>query len=133
MSVPPTTRAADAYLADAIGTQTEAIAVRGLSFVERGKVSLFFDEMRTGLLPGIALGALAFPPVWLVFGDLRLAVAVASAIVVAGTIATGVGLGFPLLLSRLGKDPAFGSGPLATVVQDVLSLVTYLLVAKLLL
>nr|WP_263399612.1 hypothetical protein [Saccharopolyspora pogona] len=29
----------------------------------------------------------------------------------------------------MGQDPAFGSGPLATVVQDLLSIVIYFLVA----
>jgi magnesium transporter len=32
-------------------------------------------------------------------------------------------------MSRLGRDPAFGSGPLATVVQDLLSLMIYFAVA----
>ncbi len=47
----------------------------------------------------------------------------------AGTIAATVGLFFPWLLSRLGFDPAYGSGPLATIVQDVLSLAVYLAIA----
>jgi magnesium transporter len=29
------------------------------------------------------------------------------------------------LLQRLNRDPAFGSGPLATVVQDLLTIVLY--------
>jgi magnesium transporter len=33
------------------------------------------------------------------------------------------------LLHRLGRDPAFGSGPLATVIQDLLSLVIYFSIA----
>jgi magnesium transporter len=121
------------YLADAIGTQTEAIAVRGLSFLHPHGAGLFLSEVWTGFLLGVALALPAFPAIWLTFGDPRLAFAVASAIVVAGTIAAAVGLGFPVLLSRLGKDPALGSGPLATVVQDVLSLVTYLTVVELVL
>ena len=32
----------------------------------------------------------------------------------------------PWLLGRLGTDPAYGSGPLATIVQDVLTLLIYL-------
>ena len=32
-------------------------------------------------------------------------------------------------MSRLGRDPAFGSGPLATVIQDLLSLVIYFVIA----
>jgi magnesium transporter len=35
-------------------------------------------------------------------------------------------------VARLARDPAFGSGPLATVIQDVLSIVVYFAVAVLL-
>ena len=35
----------------------------------------------------------------------------------------------PWTLHRLGRDPAFGSGPLATVVRDLLSIVIYFLAA----
>ena len=38
-------------------------------------------------------------------------------------------MALPSLLSRLGRDPAYGSGPLATVVQDLLSLLIYFAVA----
>jgi magnesium transporter len=33
------------------------------------------------------------------------------------------------LLNRFGIDPAFGSGPLATVIQDLLSVIIYLAIA----
>jgi magnesium transporter len=33
------------------------------------------------------------------------------------------------VFNRLGLDPAFGSGPLATVIQDLLSVVIYLGIA----
>jgi magnesium transporter len=35
---------------------------------------------------------------------------------------------FPWLLDRLGFDPAFGSGPLATVIQDLLSILIYFVI-----
>jgi magnesium transporter len=73
------------------------------------------------------------PAVLLGFGDLGLALAVSIAILVAGTIATSVGLMLPWLLARFGADPAFGSGPVATVIQDVLSLLTYFPVTSVLL
>jgi magnesium transporter len=38
-------------------------------------------------------------------------------------------MALPFALQRLGFDPAFGSGPLATVLQDLLSIAIYLLVA----
>jgi magnesium transporter len=121
------------YLADAIGTQTEAIAVRGLSLSHAPMRELVWGEMRTGLLIGVALCALSWPAVWLAFGDLHLASTVALSLVVAGTVATTIGLMLPWILARLGRDPAFGSGPIATIVQDVLSLAIYFVIARLLL
>lgn len=113
------------YLADAIGTQTEAVAVRGLSLSHAKLSSLVASELRTGLLIGLTLGAVTFPLVWFVFGELRLAGGVALALFCASGVATTIGLLLPWLLNRLGTDPAYGSGPLATVIQDVLSLLIY--------
>ena len=113
------------YLADAIGTQSEAVAVRGLSLSRVGIGRLIGNELRTGVLIGTVLALLALPMVWLAFGDLRLAAAVALALAGASIVASVLGLLLPWLLARFGADPAYGSGPLATIVQDVLSLLIY--------
>jgi magnesium transporter len=113
------------YLADAIGTQTEAVAVRGLSLSHRPLGRLLAGELATGAMIGLGLGILSVPAVMLGVGDARLAAAVAIAIFAAGSVAAFVGLIFPWLLSRAGWDPAYGSGPVATVLQDILSLVVY--------
>lgn len=114
------------YLADAVGTQTEACVVRGLSLTQMSLRDLLRGEASAGVLLGLMLGGVSLPLVWLAFGDVRLAFAVAIAVLVAAAVATTVGLLLPWALHRFGRDPAFGSGPLATVVQDVLSLVVYL-------
>ena len=113
------------YLADAIGTQSEAVAVRGLSLSHVGIGRLIGNELRTGLLIGAVLALLSFPMIWLVFGELRLAAAVSLALAGASVVAAVLGLVLPWLLARTGSDPAYGSGPLATIVQDVLSLLIY--------
>lgn len=113
------------YLADAIGTQSEAIAVRGLSLSHARLPQLLGAELRTGALIGLVLALLALPMVWLVFGEWRLAFAVAGALFGASAVASTLGLLLPWALARLGSDPAYGSGPLATIVQDVLSLLIY--------
>ena len=61
------------YLADAIGTQTEAIAVRGLSLESRPLWRVLAGEAMTGALIGLVLGALSFLGVLAVYGDARLA------------------------------------------------------------
>jgi magnesium transporter len=119
------------YLADAIGTQTEAAAVRGLSLVHEPLARLIWGELRTGLLMGVTLAAIALPVVWLAFGQVSLALAVAGALLAAGAVATTVGLLLPWLLWRSGRDPAYGSGPLATVIQDLLSIIIYLSIVSL--
>ena len=119
------------YLADAIGTQSEAVAVRGLSLTRSGIGHLLGGELRTGMAIGASLGLVSFLPVWVAFDDMRLAGAVASAIFAAGAMAAALGLLLPWWLARLGRDPAMGSGPLATVIQDILSLVAYFAVVRL--
>ncbi len=121
------------YLADAIGTQTEAAAVRGLSLTHEPLRQLVWGELRTGVLMGVTLAAIALPGVWLIVGELTLAVAVAGSLLSAGAVATTIGLLLPWLLARLGRDPAYGSGPLATVVQDLLSILIYLTIVSLVL
>ncbi|HSE02493.1 MAG TPA: magnesium transporter [Burkholderiales bacterium] len=113
------------YIADAIGTQSEAIAVRGLSLTRAGIGHLLAGELRTGMLIGAALGVIAYLPILLVFGDVRLAAAVSTSIFIAGSVAAAIGIGLPWLLARRGIDPAYGSGPVATVIQDILTIVVY--------
>ena len=104
--------------------------MRGLSLTRAGLAPLLAAEVRTGMLIGLVLGALAFAPVWLAFGDARLAAAVAISIFAAGTVANGIGLLFPWTLHRLGVDPAYGTGPGSTVLQDVCTILVYFGVVK---
>jgi len=116
------------YLADAVGTQTEALVIRGLSVgVSIGHVVR--REIFTGLFVGFTLAAVFFPIGLWRWGDAGLAMAVALSIFAACATASFVALSLPWLLYRLGIDPAFGSGPLATVIQDLLSIVSYLAIA----
>jgi magnesium transporter len=118
------------YLADAVGTQTEAIAVRGLSLSHASIGTLLRGEVRTGLLIGLVLGLAAFAATLAVFSDLRLALTVSLSLLCAAALAAGLGLAFPWLLHAMGKDPAYGSGPIATVVQDILTLLIYFAMAR---
>lgn len=78
---------------------------------------------------GSLLGLVTFLCVWLVLGSFSLAAAVSIALFAACGVATLVAMALPWLMSRFHRDPAFGSGPLATVIQDLLSLVIYFSVA----
>lgn len=112
------------YLADAVGTQTETLAIRGLS-VGVGIRRIAAREALTGLAVGVLLGTVMWPVVAVMTANPALALAVSLTVVGAGTVSTVVALCLPWLLHRLGRDPAFGAGPLATVAQDLLSILLY--------
>jgi magnesium transporter len=116
------------YMADAVGTQTETVLIRALSAgVTVGEI--LRRELLTGLALGGIVAALFFPFAALVWGDVQVAVAVALALFAACGLATAVAMLLPALFRRTGFDPAFGSGPLATVIQDLLSLAVYFAIA----
>ena len=48
----------------------------------------------------------------------------------ARTCATTIGFALPWLLARTGHDPTFGSGPIATLIQDMPSLLIYFWTVK---
>jgi magnesium transporter len=116
------------YLADAVGTQTETIVVRGLS-VGVAMRSMFTRELLAGLAIGLALAAFAGPFVWWRWGTTDVALIVGLSVFAACSTATLVAIALPWLFDTFDIDPAFGSGPLATVVQDLLSIVIYFAIA----
>jgi magnesium transporter len=115
------------YLADAVETQTETLIIRGMSLgisIER----VFWREVVTGFLVGIVLASTVFPIVLWRWERADVASAVSVALLAACSIASGVAMILPWLLRSLRQDPAFAAGPLATVIQDLLSVLVYLLV-----
>ncbi len=119
------------YMADAVGTQTETLAVRGLS-VGVPLRRFLAKEIAAGTLIGLVIAALFLPFSLLLFDDAAVAATVSLALLCSCAVASGVALVLPWGLSRSGRDPAFGSGPLATVIQDLVSLVIYLGIASVL-
>jgi magnesium transporter len=113
------------YLADAVGTQTETVIVRGLSLgVPMRRMVL--REILAGIVIGLALASMTGPLVFWLWGDARLALSVSVSVLAACSTATGAAMALPWAFNSLALDPAFGSGPLATVIQDLVSIWIYL-------
>jgi magnesium transporter len=123
------------------GTQAAGLLIRAISIGEitpSDWVTILRKELLTGVGLGAALGGLAFVLVvtlnalGIATTDLpaaRIALAVSLAIV--GIVLWGVTIGsmFPLILERVGLDPASISSPLVATLMDVSGLVIYLGVA----
>lgn len=120
------------YIADAVGTQTETLIIRGLSAgVPLRRVAS--SETLTGALVGVLLAGGAFVTALAGWGDREVALTLAVGIAAACSVATLIAMVLPEILTRVGVDPAFGSGPIATVAQDVLTIVIYLSAARVIL
>ena len=121
------------YMADAVGRQTETILVRALVY---GRVSLGAQLLREGAV-GLLIGGivgLSAGACLLAWGGARsVAFTLAITLALTAMIATFVASLLPIGLSRAGIDPALASGPVATVVQDILSVAVYLGIATLIL
>lgn len=113
------------YIAGAIGTQAVSVSVRSLAQDDVQILPLLRDELIIGFGIGAALGVLAAGAVLGVFGDRLLATAVGLAVLSGGTMSAVVGFGLPWVFQKLGSDPAMGSGPVCTIIQDVASLFIY--------
>jgi magnesium transporter len=120
------------YIAGAIGIQAVSVAVRGLSDDAVPIVKLLREEIIIGMAIGASLGLIAFVLVYLTFGSVPLALSVGLAVLMGGTLSAVVGFGLPWLFRQLGSDPALGSGPICTIIQDVVSLVVYFLLVSVL-
>ncbi|MBK6725941.1 MAG: magnesium transporter [Xanthomonadales bacterium] len=116
------------YFADAVGTQTETVVVRGLSLGIPVR-QMVAREAVTGVVIGAATAIVAYVLVRLVWHEATLATIVALSLFAACSVATVVALALPVTLHRLHVDPAFAAGPLATVIQDLLSLLIYFAIA----
>lgn len=121
------------YMSDAVGTQTEALLIRRMAARRVSAVKEVMLETGTGLLIGSIIGLLALLALYLWTGKPVLALIVGLAVLASAITAAVIASCLPLLLSAMKADPAAASGPVATVIQDFLSVTIYLGIASLLL
>ncbi|MFO0618365.1 MAG: magnesium transporter [Polyangiaceae bacterium] len=118
------------------GGQSSSLIIRGLATGEitvRDYRRIFVRELGQGLVMGVAIGLIgaARAMMWgdgILFG-LTIFITLIGIVVVGCT----VGSMFPLLLKRIGLDPATSSAPFIASLVDVLGLLVYFNVAKIVL
>lgn len=119
------------YMADAVGTQTEEVYIRNLGKEKIHFLKYLLKEIMLGLSLGLIFGICfgIFALIW--FRSPSISLTVGFAVFASMAIAPAVSLVMPTILKKVHKDPALGSGPFTTVVQDLLSLSIYFLIASL--
>jgi magnesium transporter len=111
------------------GSQTLTLIIRGIALgqVERSNARwLFNKEIMVGLLNGAMWAAMVALAVYLWFGDWRIGLIIGAALVINLVVAAISGVGVPLILRRLGIDPALAGSVVLTTLTDVIGFAAFL-------
>lgn len=119
-----------------VGVQSSAIVVQGLAndSVDGNILKRLFKEFILGLVNGFAIALIGLGITHFVFGtpyivSITIAIALIAVIIMAALIGTFI----PIFLDKRGIDPAVATGPFITTSNDVFGILTYFLIAKLIL
>lgn len=118
------------YLSDAIGTQTQSIYTRDLKSGKADFKKYLAKETALGLLFGLFFAVIIFAVVLLWLKSYELALTVGLSVFGAVGSAPLIALVTTEILQLEHEDPAVGAGPIATVVQDAVSVLIYGLIAS---
>jgi magnesium transporter len=122
-----------------IGTQSSTVVIRGLNTGEitnLGTGKVVFREALAGLLLGLILGSLA--SIWAYFlpqthKNIIVSACVGTSLVVISMLASISGSFLPILFRSFGLDPALMSAPFISTLVDVLGVLIYFNIARIML
>ena len=125
-----------AAMAGNVGVQSSAIIVQGLANDSlRGSAwNRLLKEVSQSLINGFVLAALLMSAGMFFLGfELKVGITVAVSLVAVIIIASIIGTFVPILLDKRGIDPALATGPFITTSNDILGILIYFSIAKLIL
>jgi magnesium transporter len=119
-----------------VGAQSSTVVIRGLTIDKipaKGALGVIQREAIAGAFLGLMLGAVVTVWAYLLQGNLEVAIAVGISLVAISMLASVSGSALPFLFRALGFDPALMSAPFITTAVDVLGVLIYFSVARLIL
>ena len=119
-----------------VGVQSSAIVVQGLAndTLKGNIITRLLKESLLALVNGIAIALVVLVISHFLFfttylESISIGIAIVSVIILAALIGTFV----PILLDKKGIDPAVATGPFITTSNDIFGILTYFLIAKMIL
>ncbi len=117
------------------GVQSSSIIVQGLANQSIPKGGIFFrltKELLVSLMNGISLSLLIFGYNYFMSDSYALTLSVSISLFTVIIFASLFGTFIPLLLNRYKIDPALATGPFITTVNDIMGLLIYLFISRML-
>ncbi len=119
-----------------VGAQSSTVVIRGLNtddIRDLGAGQVILRELMAGALLGLALGALATVWAYGLQGNWLVSISVGVSLVAIAMLASVAGSALPFVFRSFGLDPALMSAPFITTAVDVIGVLIYFSIAKLVL
>jgi magnesium transporter len=119
-----------------VGVQSSAIVVQGLAndTIKGNIITRLLKESLLALVNGIAIALVVLViSHFLFFTSYLESISIGIAIITVIILAALIGTFIPILLDKRGIDPAVATGPFITTSNDIFGILTYFLIAKLIL
>ena len=125
-----------AAMAGNVGVQSSAIVVQGLAnnSITGSLWNRLLKELSLSLLNGsILAGILILGSHFLLGYEFKIGITVSIALLSVIVIASLIGTFIPIVLDKYGVDPALATGPFITTSNDIMGIIIYFTIAKLVL
>ena len=124
-----------AAMAGNVGVQSSAIVVQGLAndVIKGSLISRLLKEIGLTIINGLILSLILILFGMIIKQSLEMSIAISSSMVLVIIVAALIGTSVPIILDKFGIDPAIATGPFITTGNDVVGILLFFYVAKIIL
>ena len=124
-----------AAMAGNVGVQSSAIVVQGLAndVIKDSLISRLFKEISLTILNGIILGGLIILFGLIIEQPIEMSITISVSMIFVIIVAALIGTSVPIILNRFGIDPAIATGPFITTGNDIIGILLFFYIAKIIL
>ncbi len=123
------------YMSSALGTQNQTLFIRDLAVMgkELNVYAYLFRTIAIGFSMSLVIGAIVFVLTSIIWHETTVAFVIAIAMFITLMVSSVTSLVTTLAFKHFKQDPAMGSGPFATIVSDLSSIIIYFIIVTIML
>ena len=124
-----------AAMAGNVGVQSSAIVVQGLAndVIKGSLISRLIKEVSLTILNGLILSIIIIVFGLIIKQSLEMSITISVSMIFVIIVAALIGTSVPIILDKFGIDPAIATGPFITTGNDVIGILLFFYIAKLIL
>jgi magnesium transporter len=124
-----------AAMAGNVGVQSSAIVVQGLAndVIKGSLISRLLKEIGLTMINGLILSLILVVFGLIINQPFDMSIAISSSMILVIIVAALIGTSVPIILDKFGIDPAIATGPFITTGNDVIGILLFFYIAKIIL